>query len=116
MLADLLEVGEGILLALHDGGHSSEGGPFELLASIKRVSELEETDIVLAHVVDEVLAGVDLSQGQLVVILVVEDVQEGSEEGVEVLRGAEESSVSARSAITLSVGRLTSRMGNSVRI
>ena len=54
----------------------SESGLFETFASVERVGELEETNVVLGHVVDEVPGGVELTERQLVVVLVVEDVHE----------------------------------------
>jgi hypothetical protein len=85
VLANLLEVSEGILLTLHDGGHATEGSLLELLATVERVTELEETAVVLSDLNDEVTSGVELTERELVVILVVEDVEEGGKERVEVL-------------------------------
>ena len=69
MLPDLLQILQTLVLSPHDGGHPPQGRPLELLAPVQRVSELEEPDIVLGHVVDEVAGGVDLSQRQLVMVL-----------------------------------------------
>ena len=85
VLSDLLEVGEGILLSLHDRSHSTESGLLELFTSVKRVTELEQSDVVLRDLRDEVSGGVELTQSKLVVVLVVQDVQEGGEERVQVL-------------------------------
>lgn len=89
VLADLLEVGEGVLLALHNRRHTTESSLLELLAAVETVTELEETAVVLADLDDEVTSGVELTESELVVVLVVEDVEEGVEEGVEVLQEKE---------------------------
>lgn len=47
MLPDLLQVRQRVLLPLHDGGHSTESGSFELFTSVERVTELEESDVIL---------------------------------------------------------------------
>ena len=101
MLPHLLEVLQTLVLSPHDGRHPAQGRPLELLAPVEGVSELEEPDIVLGHVVNQVTGGVDLTQGQLVMILeirklcsfleitgnmylVVEHIHEVSIEGVDV--------------------------------
>lgn len=134
VLANLLEVGEGILLATHDGGHSDEGlrqltaqypahpereyvpskgGLLELLASVETVSKLEQAAVILADRDDQVASSVELSKGELVVVLVVEDVEEGGKEGVEVLQTrVRQLPLLLHSWVLV----LTSMMGNSVRI
>jgi len=67
----------------------SEGGPLELLASVQRVTELQEADIVLRQVVDEVTGDVKLTKRELVVVPVVQDVDQISVERVDVLRRRE---------------------------
>ena len=69
MLPDLLQVLQTLILSPHDGRHPAQGRPLELLAPVQGVSELEEPDIVLGHIVNQVTGGVDLTQGQLVMIL-----------------------------------------------
>ena len=86
MLAYLLQVLQTLILALHDGAHSAECCPLELLTAVERVAELHQTHVVLGHVVDEVFGRVDLAQGQLVVILVVEDVHEVGIKRVDVVQ------------------------------
>jgi hypothetical protein len=61
----------------------SECGLLQALASVQRVGELEQTHVVLGDVVDEVARGVELTQRQLVVVLVVQDVHEVGVEGVD---------------------------------
>lgn len=82
----LLEILEALSLPLHDGGHPPEGCTLELLAAIEGVPELEEPDIVLGNIVNEVEGDVDLAQGELVVVLVVEDIHKISVEGVDVIQ------------------------------
>ena len=86
VFADLLEELEGFVLPLHDSGHTTESSTLELLASVETVTELEEADIVFCNLVDKVPSGAELPEGELVVVLVVENIEERGEEGVEVLR------------------------------
>ena len=69
MLSNLLQVCQALVLSPHDGGHPAQGRPFQLLAPVQGVSELEEPDIVLGHIVNQVTGSVDLTQSQLVMIL-----------------------------------------------
>jgi hypothetical protein len=85
VLSDLLEISERILLSSHDGGHSSKCCPLELFAAVQTVSELEKTDIVFAYVVYQVLAGIDLAKGKLVVVFIIKNVEQGGEERMQVL-------------------------------
>ena len=71
MLADFLEELESLILTLHDGGHPTERGTLELLASVQAVTKLEQTDIVLGYLVDEMPGGTELTKGQLIVVLVI---------------------------------------------
>jgi hypothetical protein len=56
-----------------------------LLTSVERVSELQESDVILGHLGDKVASGVELTEGELVVVLVVQYVEKIAQEGVEVL-------------------------------
>ncbi len=85
MLTDLFEVSERILLALHDGGHTTKGCTLELLASVERVTELDETNVVLGDLLDEVLSGVELTKSKLVVVLIVENIEKRGDERVKVV-------------------------------
>ena len=96
MLSDLLQVLETLVLSPHDGGHPSQGGSLQLLAPagitrehyhetpavsrqvlpVQRITKLEEPDVVLGHVVNEVPGGVDLTQSQLVMIFVVQNIHQ----------------------------------------
>jgi hypothetical protein len=68
----LLQILKRLILSLHDGGHPAQGGLLQLLAPVETVPELEQTHVVLRHVIDQVAGRVDLSQRQLVVILAKE--------------------------------------------
>ena len=130
VLADLLEELKSLVLAFHDSGHTTKSGALELLASIETVAELEEADIVLGDLVDEVASGAELAQGELVMILVVEHIEEGGKEGVEILQGKVSETVphvlrcilrprvyyTVLSATCRIKERLTSMIGNSSRI
>ena len=83
MLSDLLEVRQWVLLPLHDCRHSAEGGLLELLASVQAVAELEHPAVVLSDLVDEMPRGVELTEGELVVVLVVQHVQQRGHERVQ---------------------------------
>lgn len=89
MLPDLLEVLEGALETAGDGGHAAEGGALELLALEERLSVLDETDIVTGDLLDQVLGGRELAEGDPEVVRVVEGVHEGAVEGVDVLETGE---------------------------
>lgn len=52
MLSDLFEVRQWVFLTLHDGGHTTESGPLKLLAPVKRVTELEQSAVVLGDLGD----------------------------------------------------------------
>lgn len=71
MLSDFLEVSQWILLTLHDSGHSTQGGPLELLASVERVTEFKQAAVVFCDLRHEVPGGVELAESELVVVLVV---------------------------------------------
>jgi hypothetical protein len=97
-LTDLLQIGEWIFLALHDGSHAvewsihvrsrhglgsragrdspTESSLLELLASEQTIAEFNETAVVLADLNDQVAGRVELTQSELVVVLVVQDVEE----------------------------------------
>ena len=85
MLADLLEIGQRILLTLHDSGHATERSAFELLAAVHRVAELEQADIVLGDLINEVAGSAQLTESEFVVVLIVEDVHEGCQERVQIV-------------------------------
>ena len=82
----LLQVLQTLILPLHDGAHSSQCGLLELLTAVEGVAKLQQTHVVLGYVIDEVLGGVELPQGQLVVVFIVEDVQKIGVERVNVVQ------------------------------
>lgn len=85
VLTNLLEVSERILLTTHDGGHTSESCLLELFASVKTVSEFEQTAVIFSNLNDEVTGSIELTKREFVVVLVVKDVEEGGKERVKVL-------------------------------
>jgi hypothetical protein len=89
VLADLVEVHEGVLEALDEGGHATEGGPLELLALEERLAVLEQADIVAGDGLDQVLGGGELTEGDLEVVGIVEGVEEILVERVDVLQTGE---------------------------
>ena len=65
MLADLVEVGERVFETLDEGGHTTKGGSLQLLALVKRLRVLEETDVITRDGLDQVLSGRNLTEGNL---------------------------------------------------
>ena len=76
MLLDFQQL-ECLILPLHDRGHTTEGSSLELLASVKRVAEFEQPDVVLRDLIDEMARGAELAEREFVVVLVVKDIAEG---------------------------------------
>mmetsp|Transcript_76981 Transcript_76981/g.124578 ORF Transcript_76981/g.124578 Transcript_76981/m.124578 type:complete len:257 (+) Transcript_76981:289-1059(+) len=74
VLPDLLEVGHGACQLLHRCAHATHGGALEHLALVQAIGKLHHLDVVFGNVVDNLLRRVDLTQGQLVVIPVVQHV------------------------------------------
>lgn len=63
MLPDLVEVQQGLLQLLGEGGHAAEGGALQLLALEERLRVLDEADVVARDGLAEVLGGAQLAQG-----------------------------------------------------
>ena len=63
-----------------------------MFAAVERISKFEQSTVILSDRDDEMSAGVELTESELVVVLVVEDVEEGREEGVKILSSREEMS------------------------
>ncbi len=82
---DLLQVPKALILSFHDGAHTTEGRAFQLLAAIERITKLEQSNVVLGHVIDEVSGSVDLTQGQLVVVPVIEHIHEIGVKGMDIV-------------------------------
>ena len=76
MLAHLLEVEQWILEPSRDGGHAAEGGAFELLALEERLGVLDQTNIVSADGLDEMLGRRELTQGDAKMVGIVEGVEQ----------------------------------------
>jgi hypothetical protein len=85
MLSDFFEETEGGTESLDDLGHSTESGSLEHFASIHGVTVLHESDVILGDGVGEVTSSVDVAQGDFVMILVVDDVDKISIEGVDIV-------------------------------
>jgi len=68
VLADLVEINEGVLEALDQGGHAAEGGPLELLALVQALRILEQAHVVAGDGLNQVLGGRDLAEGNLEVV------------------------------------------------
>ena len=85
VLSHLLQVAERGIELLHDGAHTTQRRVLQLLASVEGIAVLQQTDVVLTDLGDNVLGGVDLTQGQFVVISVVQHVDQIGEEGMDLL-------------------------------
>ena len=72
MLADLVEVEEGLLQLLDDGGHTTEGGALQLLALEERLGVLDEADIIAGDCFDEMLGGAKLAEGDAELYTILE--------------------------------------------
>mmetsp|Transcript_24946 Transcript_24946/g.47820 ORF Transcript_24946/g.47820 Transcript_24946/m.47820 type:complete len:257 (+) Transcript_24946:1583-2353(+) len=84
VLPDFLQVTQTRLLPLQNGAHPTQRRPLETLASVQAVAVLDHADHVAGDAVAELLGRVDLTEGELVVISVVEGVAEVGVEGVDV--------------------------------
>lgn len=89
MLSNLLQEFQRILLTLQDGRHSTERGTLELLGSVQTVGELEQSEVILGNLVDEMSSLVELTEGDLPVLLVVENVEEMHQEWMQVFEDGE---------------------------
>ena len=107
MLTHLFEICQCAGLTTHDGAHTTQCRPLQLLAPVQRVSKLHQPHKVLRHtvnmgelnmgeswqcgsvLVDEMARRVDLAQCELVVVLVVQHIDEVSIEGVDVIQCGE---------------------------
>lgn len=63
----------------------SESGSLEHLASVQTVTVLKESDVVLSDVVNQVTGSVDMSQCDFVMILIVDNVDKISIEGMDIV-------------------------------
>lgn len=89
MLSDLLEVLEGALQSTCDSGHATKSSTLKLLALEKRLGVFDKADIVASDLLDKMLRGGELAEGDAEVVGVVEGVHERAVEGVDVLETGE---------------------------
>lgn len=85
VLANFVEVVETASEFFKCGAHAAKRGSFEHFASVEGVPVFEETAVVLGDVIDDVAAGVEVAESQLVVVFVVEDVDETGIKWVDVI-------------------------------
>lgn len=84
MLPDLLKVDERVLEPLADCGHATERGLLQLLALKKRLSVLEETNVVTGDRLNQGLGGRQLAKCDTEVVRIVEGVEQIAVERVDV--------------------------------
>mmetsp|Transcript_14775 Transcript_14775/g.32614 ORF Transcript_14775/g.32614 Transcript_14775/m.32614 type:complete len:267 (+) Transcript_14775:1428-2228(+) len=89
VLAHLLEIAQGCFELLQHCAHATHGCALELLTPVERVSVLQQAQIVLRKARNQVLSSVHLSQGELEVVSVVQDVHKVCVEGVDVVQAGE---------------------------
>lgn len=107
MLSDLLQVDEGVLETLADGGHATKGGALEVLAleqtlAAQKISKVaksqicdkyapifDKSDIVTSDSLNQRLGSVELTKGNPEVVGIVESVEEIAMERVNVLEARE---------------------------
>ena len=71
---------------LHERAHASKCRALQLLATVQRVTELEQTEIVLANPVDEPAGHVELAESKLVMVAIVQHVHQIGIEGMDVVK------------------------------
>src|SRR5690606_16890431 len=76
MLANLLQIGQIGSLFLHHRAHSSESCAFELFASEERVSVFEQAHVVLSKSIDVMATMIHLSEGEFVMVAIVQHVDQ----------------------------------------
>lgn len=89
MLSNLIEVLEWVVESLDDSSHTAQGGSLQLLALEKRLRILDETDIVTADGLDEVLCCRKLTKCNAEMVGIVEGVEEILVEGVDFVDSGE---------------------------
>lgn len=68
------------------GAHATQRGTFEAFATIQRVGVLNETNIVLCDAIDERTGSGELTEGQLIMIAIIKDIEKVGIEGMEVIK------------------------------
>lgn len=71
VFSDFLQVGEGGADFTYHCANSTESGSFQALTSVEGVGILDKFEVVLAHVVDHVFGGLDVTECEFVVVFVV---------------------------------------------
>ena len=89
MLPDFFKVCQTRLLPFQNSTHSSQCGSLEAFASVETVSVFDHADHITGDCVYEGSGSVDLSEGEFVVVLVVEGVTEIGVEWVNVVEAGE---------------------------
>lgn len=84
MFSDFFEISQRRCYFSNHGAHPSKGCSLQRFASIQRISVFDKFEVVSTHVFDHVLGGFDVTQRQLEMVFVVEDVEKVAVEGVDV--------------------------------
>ena len=61
---------------------------FQLLTSVETVSELQETHVIFCDLIDKMPRGTQLTEGELVVVLVVQYIHQRRQEWMQVLQAS----------------------------
>lgn len=85
MFPHLLEVRQRRPDLADHSAHPTQSRPLQGLASVEGIGILDEFEVIATHIVDHILGRFDMAQGQFVVVLIVEDVEEVTVEGMDVL-------------------------------
>ncbi|KAH3688918.1 hypothetical protein WICPIJ_000091 [Wickerhamomyces pijperi] len=56
VLSDLFQIGKRVLQLLNNGGHSTQGGSLQLLTLEKRLTKLQQSDVISGHLLDQSLS------------------------------------------------------------
>lgn len=77
MLSDLLEIYERVLRpTAQNRSHTTEGRTLQLLASVQRVSILDQSHVVTGDLLNQVLGSRELGERYLEMIPIVENVEQ----------------------------------------
>jgi hypothetical protein len=85
MLAHFFKIGQRGALAFDQCTHATQSSSLELLATVERVAVLEQTSIVFTESIDQVAAGVEMAESELVVVAIIENVDQIGIERVDIL-------------------------------
>ena len=86
MLSDFFQVAQTGLELFDQGARATQSCALQLLCAIQGVSVLEQANVVVGDAVADALGLVDVAEGELVVIAVVEHVHQVGVEGVDVVQ------------------------------